>query len=334
MLEERNSLFQIVGENGAGKSSISQVITFGLYGKLEGKKLKDIPNRINGNAWVRITLEHQSTEVVIERGLDPSLFRILLNGKEFDQAGVKSVQDYLTEDILGVPYYVFNNTISLSINDFKSFLKMAPADKRSILDKIFGFNVLNQMKEILKSELRKLKGDLDILSGKQSSMESSIQNTQKEIEKVLEAIQTQTQQQDEELEKSLQTFQDLKKIHDQKISEFRVIESEVNKKSNEITSLVFDHESKLRDFDRKLKLYDSQKCPTCTSDLSSDFHLGMKETLISERTKVQDHLDGILVERKKLDVLKSEHSTTRQSLAEKGAKINSKVESIQNELRK
>jgi len=334
LLEERNSLFQIVGENGAGKSSISQVITFGLYGKLEGKKLKDIPNRINGNAWVRITLEHQSTEVVIERGLDPSLFRIFLNGKEFDQAGVKSVQDYLTEDILGVPYYVFNNTISLSINDFKSFLKMAPADKRSILDKIFGFNVLNQMKEILKSELRKLKGDLDILSGKQSSMESSIQNTQKEIERVLEAIQTQTQQQDEELEKSLQTFQDLKKIHDQKISEFRVIEAGVNKKSNEITSLVFDHESKLRDFDRKLKLYDSQKCPTCTSDLSSDFHLGMKETLISERTKVQDHLDGILVESKKLDVLKSEHTSTRQSLAEKGAKINSKVESIQNELRK
>jgi len=334
LLEERNSLFQIVGENGAGKSSISQVITFGLYGKLEGKKLKDIPNRINGNAWVRITLEHQSTEVVIERGLDPSLFRIFLNGKEFDQAGVKSVQDYLTEDILGVPYYVFNNTISLSINDFKSFLKMAPADKRSILDKIFGFNVLNQMKEILKSELRKLKGDLDILSGKQLSMESSMENTQKEIEKVLEAIQTQTQQQDQELEKSLQTFQDLKKIHDQKISEFRVIESEVNKKTNEITSLVFDHESKLRDFDRKLKLYDSQKCPTCTSDLSSDFHLEMKDTLISERSKVQDHLDGILVESKKLDVLKSEHSTTRQSLAEKGAKINSKVESIQNELRK
>jgi len=334
LLEERNSLFQIVGENGAGKSSISQVITFGLYGKLEGKKLKDIPNRINGNAWVRITLEHQSTEVVIERGLDPSLFRIFLNGKEFDQAGVKSVQDYLTEDILGVPYYVFNNTISLSINDFKSFLKMAPADKRSILDKIFGFNVLNQMKEILKSELRKLKGDLDILSGKQSSMESSIQNTQKEIEKVLEAIQTQTQQQDEELEKSLQTFQDLKKIHDQKISEFRVIEAEANKKSNEITSLIFDHESKLRDFDRKLKLYDSQKCPTCTSDLSSDFHLGMKDTLISERTKVQDHLDGILAESKKLDSLKSDHTSTRQALAEKGAKINSKVESIQNELRK
>lgn len=334
LLEERNSLFQIVGENGAGKSSISQVITFGLYGKLEGKKLKDIPNRINGNAWVRITLDHQSNEVVIERGLDPNIFRIFLNGKEFDQAGVKSVQDFLTEDILGVPYYVFNNTISLSINDFKSFLKMAPSDKRAILDKIFGFNVLNQMKEILKSELRKLKGDLDILVGKQSSMESSIQNTQKEIEKVLEAIQTQTQQQDEELEKSLQTFQDLKKIHDQKVAEFRILESEVNKKSNDITSLVFENESELRDFDRKLKLYDSQKCPTCTSDLSSDFHLEMKEALMTERIKVQNHLEEILTESKKLDSLKLEHSNTKQSLVEKGAKINSKVETIQNEIRK
>jgi len=333
-LEDRNSLFQIVGENGAGKSSISQVITFGLYGKLEGKKLKDIPNRINGNAWVRITLEHQTTEVVIERGLDPNLFRIFLNGKEFDQAGVKSVQDFLTEDILGVPYYVFNNTISLSINDFKSFLKMSPTDKRAILDKIFGFNVLNQMKEILKSELRKLKGDLDILVGKYSALESSIQNTQQEIEKVLEAIQIQTQNQDEELEKSLQTFQDLKKIHDQKVTEFRALESEVNRQANSITSLLYDHESKLRDLDRKLKLYESQKCPTCSSDLGSDFHQGLKESLLSERNGVQTEIEKVTDQNKKLEQQKLEHSQTRQSLSEKGAKINAKVESIQGEIRR
>jgi len=333
-LEDRNSLFQIVGENGAGKSSISQVITFGLYGKLEGKKLKDIPNRINGNAWVRITLEHQTTEVVIERGLDPNLFRIFLNGKEFDQAGVKSVQDFLTEDILGVPYYVFNNTISLSINDFKSFLKMSPTDKRAILDKIFGFNVLNQMKEILKSELRKLKGDLDILIGKYAALESSIQNTQQEIEKVLEAIQIQTQNQDEELEKSLQTFQDLKKIHDQKVTEFRALESEVNRQANSITSLLYDHESKLRDLDRKLKLYDSQKCPTCSSDLGSDFHQGLKESLLSERNGVQTEIEKVTDQNKKLEQQKLEHGQTRHSLSEKGAKINAKVESIQGEIRR
>jgi len=48
--DENTGLYLVVGENGAGKSTISDVITYGLYGKLEGKKLKDIPNRINGNA--------------------------------------------------------------------------------------------------------------------------------------------------------------------------------------------------------------------------------------------------------------------------------------------
>ena len=54
---EKAGLIQVVGENGVGKSTISDVITFGLYGKLEGKKLKDIPNRLNGEAWMRISFE-------------------------------------------------------------------------------------------------------------------------------------------------------------------------------------------------------------------------------------------------------------------------------------
>jgi DNA repair exonuclease SbcCD ATPase subunit len=74
-------LYQIVGENGAGKTSISQVITFALYGKVEGKKLKDIPNRINGNAWTKVTLDNYGTEVIVERGLEPNLFKLTVNGK-------------------------------------------------------------------------------------------------------------------------------------------------------------------------------------------------------------------------------------------------------------
>jgi DNA repair exonuclease SbcCD ATPase subunit len=81
--EDEACLYQVVGENGAGKSSISQVITFGLYGKLEGKKLKDIPNRINGNAWVKISLDSNGSEIVVERGLEPNLFKLYINGVEY-----------------------------------------------------------------------------------------------------------------------------------------------------------------------------------------------------------------------------------------------------------
>ena len=331
-LSGQNSLFQIVGENGAGKSTISQVITFGLYGKLEGKKLKDIPNRINGNAWVRITLDHQSMDVIIERGLDPNIFRIFLGGKEFDQAGSRSLQDFLVDDILGIPYYVFNNTISLSVNDFKSFLKMSVSDKRAIIDKIFGFHILNQMREILKSELKKLKEGIDTLVGKKSSLELSIKNTQEEMENLLLILETQNNSFDAELEKNLQTFQELKNLHDEKFLEFKNTHSSLVKKTNETTSLLYETESQLREIVHKLKLYDSNKCPTCSSSLDSDFHQGIKSSLLDSKSQLETDLVQIKSQKTELDTEKEKAQDTSQKFIEKGTKINSRIQQIKDQI--
>jgi len=331
-LSGQNSLFQIVGENGAGKSTISQVITFGLYGKLEGKKLKDIPNRINGNAWVRITLDHQALEVVIERGLDPNIFRVFIEGKEFDQAGSRSLQDFLVDDILGIPYYVFNNTISLSVNDFKSFLKMSVSDKRAIIDKIFGFHILNQMREILKSELKKLKEAIDTLVGKKSSLELSIRNTQEEMENLLIILESQNNSFDIELEKNLQTFQDLKKLHDEKFVEFKTTQASLVQKANSITSLLYETESKLREIVNKLKLYDSNKCPTCSSSLDSDFHQGIKSSLLESKSQLETDLVEIKSQKAQVDTEKEKAQDESQKFIEKGTKINSRIQHIKDQI--
>jgi len=331
-LNGQNSLFQIVGENGAGKSTISQVITFGLYGKLEGKKLKDIPNRINGNAWVRITLDHQSIDVVIERGLDPNIFRVFLDGKEFDQAGSRSLQDFLVDDILGIPYYVFNNTISLSVNDFKSFLKMSVSDKRAIIDKIFGFHILNQMREILKSELKKLKESIDTLVGKKSSLELSIENTQDEIEALLLIIENENNTIDAELEKNLQTFQELKKLHDEKFVEFKSDQSVLGQKANSITSLLYETESQLREVVHKLKLYDSNKCPTCSSALDSDFHQVIKSSLVETKTQLEKDVAETKSQKIEIDVEKEKFQDASQKFIEKGTKINSRIQHIREQI--
>lgn len=332
-LSGQNSLFQIVGENGAGKSTISQVITFGLYGKLEGKKLKDIPNRINGNAWVRITLDHQSMDVVIERGLDPNIFRVFLEGKEFDQAGTRSLQDFLVDDILGIPYYVFNNTISLSVNDFKSFLKMSVSDKRAIIDKIFGFHILNQMREILKSELKKLKESIDTLIGKKSSLELSIKNTQEEMENLLLILETQNNTIDAELEKNLKTFQELKKLHDEKFQEFKNTHSSLVQKANSTASLLYETESQLREIVHKLKLYDSKRCPTCSSSLDSDFHQGVKSSLVESKTQLEADLVEIKSQKNELDSEKEKAQDISQKFIEKGTKITARIQQIQDQIK-
>lgn len=326
------SLYQIVGENGAGKTSISQVIMFALYGKVEGKKLKDISNRINGNAWTRVTLDHYGSEIVVERGLDPNVFVLKIDGAEYDKAGNRSVQDYLVDDIIGIPYYVFNNTILLSINDFKSFVKMSPADKRTIVDKIFGFHILNQMRDLLKGELRSIKESIDTIGGKISSIESSIAGSLAEMDNLTEEIRDEYIQKEQKLNESLDTFKNLQNHHKEKVKEFKEQEEELYDKLKSSNRLMIESRSKLREITSKLHLFDHEKCPTCEADLSSDFHSQLKVSLNEEKVNIEAKIEELETSLTSLNELETSVAATKASLTEKGAKIKAKIESIINEI--
>lgn len=332
-LSNETSLYQIVGENGAGKTSISQVITFALYGKVEGKKLKDIPNRINGNAWTKVTLDNYGIEVVVERGLDPNIFKLTVNGTEYDKAGSRSIQEYLEDDIIGIPYYVFNNTLLLSINDFKSFIKMSPSDKRAIVDKIFGFHILNQMRDILKTESRKIRQILDNTIGRISSLESSIQNSYSEMENLTDEIQEQTKNKIVDLKKSLDKFNSLRDHHKDLVKEFKTEEDNLKSILKDASLAVSSYRLSVKDVTKKLHLYDHDKCPTCESDLSSDFHSEIKKELSSEKNKLEIKLKASETDLIKYQDEDREIAKKKASLMEKGIKIKSNIEDFQRRIR-
>jgi DNA repair exonuclease SbcCD ATPase subunit len=326
------SLFQVIGENGSGKSSISQVITFAFYGKVEGKKLGDIPNRINGNAWVRVEFESDGRNIVVERGLEPSLFDLYIDGMKYDQAGQRTVQDYLSDDILGIPYYVFNNTILLSINDFKSFIKMSVQDKRAIVDKIFGFHILNQMRDALKEESKKIKESMDNLSGQMTSIKNSIEKSHSEMEFLVSEIEEKSKERLGSLNESLEAFINLQEIHSQKITDFKKIESEFNSSNLSANQSLTEARTKMRDILRRLSLYESDKCPTCESPLDTDFHSDVKNGLEVESKKMESNLSEI--ESLILDLRKKEGeiNSTKSDLRDKGNKISAKIIEINREI--
>lgn len=326
------SLFQVIGENGSGKSSISQVITFAFYGKVEGKKLGDIPNRINGNAWVRVEFESDGKNIAVERGLEPSLFDLYIDGMKYDQAGQRTVQDYLSEDILGIPYYVFNNTILLSINDFKSFIKMSVQDKRAIVDKIFGFHILNQMRDALKEESKKIKESMDNLSGQMTSIKNSIEKSHSEMESLASEIEEKSKERLGSLNESLEAFIKLQEIHSQKITDFKKIESEFNSSNLSANQSLTEARTKMKDISRRLSLYESDKCPTCESPLDTDFHSDVKNGLEVESKKMESNLSEI--ESLILDIRKKETdiNSTKSDLRDKGNKISAKIIEINREI--
>jgi len=333
VFKDEHSLVQSSGANGSGKSSISQIIVFLLYGKVEGKKLKDIPNRINGNAWARIEISTKQGEVSIERGLEPNIFRLFVNGIEYDQAGKKSIQEYITDDILGIPYYVFNNTILLSINDFKSFIKMGVADKRAIIDRIFGFEVLNTMREILREEIRRIKSSFDSLDGQLQSTMRSLESSMNEMESAAIAIDEESQNRIQGWESEMQKFESLKTLHTQKIEDFKTAETELMRSMSSANASFMELELNIKNQRSKLKLYENDQCPTCHSALSGDFHESAKSALIESIADLESDLESAGTTVKKLEAKYDEMTNFKSDLVQKGERIKAKIQSISEAIR-
>lgn len=285
--DDKSELFLTLGKNGDGKTTIANAIIFALYGKVEGVRLSDLPNRINGELWVRVKLQCGTIHVEIERGLAPSKFEVLINGVEFDKAGKKSVQDYLEEEVYGIPYHVFKNIIILSINDFKSFLTMTPSDKKQIIDRMFGFSILNDMQRSIKEERKSVKMDIEVYDSELNQIMDSIGSVKLKLNTLIE-------ESSEKNKKKLESLREMLISMGEEAKELLVEKGDIelqigsNKKdydTNRSSAVALKHE--IEYLKKKVELYEGGHCPTCETKLDTDWHtqqLGEFQSQISEKT--------------------------------------------------
>lgn len=311
--KDQSKLFLTLGKNGDGKTTIANAIIYALYGKVEGVKLSDLPNRINKELYVKIGLECNSMKVEIERGLMPNKFTVLLNGVEFDKAGKKSVQDYLEEEIFGIPYHVFKNIIILSVNDFKSFLTMSNQDKKQIIDKMFGFSILNDMQKQIKEERRDIKYDIDSYDAELNQIMDSIASVRGKLNTLLEESATANASKIEELKSQLlslnETVNELQTGRQKEEDAMNKFSTEYNEKRTEAGDL----KREIDYLNKKLKLYESGHCPTCETKLTSDWHVKQKDSFTEKIDASTNDIKSIKTE---MDALQDKVLKARDSKLE------------------
>ena len=275
--EDKSNLYLVLGGNGAGKSTLAKVITYLCYGKVEGSTLKDLPNRVNGALWGKIWLESKGNAIEIERGINPGIFNVKINGEEYDVAGKVNLQDFLETEIYEIPYHVFKNVIILSVNDFKSFITMSPYDKKRIIDKIFGFSIINEMAESVKEKRKSIIDEIRTYSDEIRTLNESIDSVYDKIEQIelltaeKDASKVKKLKEDlialNENRKKLNTFTDLTKI------KLETLDNDSKSKAKEYSSV----DNSIKNIKNDLKLFENLTCPTCTAPLTSDFHLDIKK---------------------------------------------------------
>lgn len=335
--------YMLVGENGAGKSTLSDVLKFGLYGKTGGgakekKSPKDLANRFNNNLYVKICLKASNgADAVIERWVAPNKIALTVNGIPYDQAGKKNIDEYIENELIGIPFYVFDNTISLSANDFTSFLTMSPAEKKQIIDKIFGLDLINAAKSLVKEEIKNIKASADVHERELASIERTIESASRELESLKEKIAEKDESKIASINESIKTYsENIEKI-DVKLNEIEEKLPAVSEKSDEIKSKIIEHKNKILAAEKKKELYDNNKCPMCGSDLTTDFHQDVLRDLLSEIAESKDVVNSLVESgkkyadlKKKMDDAKYTCMTKKQSFISEISAYKRELESLQN----
>jgi len=330
--QDHSELFLTLGKNGDGKTTIANAIIFALYGKVEGVKLGDLPNRINRELWVNIKLRCGSIDVDIERGLDPGIFTVKLNGVEFDKAGKKSVQEYLEEEVYGIPYHVFKNIIILSINDFKSFLTMNNSDKKQIIDKMFGFSVLNEMQQKIKEERRNIKLEISAYDSELNQIMESIQSVRSKLNTLLEESSQKNKERIKQLKEELTELNDtvkgLNADRDGLVAQIGTSKEEYENSRSEASTLKHEIEY----LKKKINLYEEGNCPTCETKLDSEWH---NQKLDTYNDKLKDSADQIKQQKELMDVAKektNQLNNSKREIESKISQIKYDMQSLKNEL--
>ena len=287
-------LILVQGKNGSGKSSISDALTVSIYGKSAIRKIKEIPNRINKNAYTHIKFVTGNGQIVdLERGIEPNFSKLEIDGSEYNLPDKRRVDDFIEDELTKIPFNVFSNTISLSVNDFKSFVKLSPADKRQIIDKIFGLDIVNDMSKIAKENSKQIKAEISPLEASILSNRRLLESSTEQLENLQNEIKASNSAKIEELSNKLEELKTRRETLRSEATSFSpkisAIQQEIRTKRDELTTV----RNNVGEIQKKLDIYSKNKCPHCLSDLTDTLHLQIKDKLIAKKQEQQDLVPSI-----------------------------------------
>lgn len=330
--ENKGELYLVLGNNGAGKSSLAKVITYLCYGRVEGSNLRDLPNRVNSSLWGRIIMESKGNLVQIERGISPGIFSVKINETEYDVAGKSNLQDFLETEIFEIPYHVFKNVIILSVNDFKSFITMSNADKKAIVDRIFGFSVINEMREAIKLQRKSVIEEIRSLEDEIRTLGDSIASVNARIIQFEASKKKKDRTRINDLKAKLVEMSAAKERLKGAGSALKVRVEEFDKTYRQASTKRTQLGAELKSVKSALTLYHNQKCPTCSSPLNTDFHHNIKAEHEVTQEGLTSEIDAAAatVKHIELDLAKAREQARQVSV--KAGQLETQMQGIKDEL--
>ena len=305
---DRNSTTLIIGENGAGKSTILDALCFGLFGKpFRNINKPQLLNSVNGSAaLVEVEFRIGTKKVKVIRGIKPNVFEIHVNGKLYNQdANSRDYQKYLEQQILKLNYRSFTQVVILGSSTFIPFMQLKSKHRREVVEEILDIQIFSLMNMLLKQKLKTISDDMreadyhySLTGEKISLQEKYIADVEQNREKIIKEKTFLIAGNEEDIFKKRSRISDIEDdtsaMHD-KISNSAKIEEKFNKLKDIQSQLKEKHRahSKLINF-----FENNEDCPTCQQHIDESFKDDMVEKENSKSEKLNSGIKELLEELK------------------------------------
>ena len=301
---DRNSTTLIIGENGAGKSTILDALCFGLFGKpFRGINKAQLVNSVNmSGAMVEVEFEIGSKKIKVVRGIKPNTFEIYVNGKMYNQdANVRDYQKYLEQQILKLNYRSFTQVVILGSSTFIPFMQLKSRHRREVVEEILDIQIFSLMNMLLKQKLKANADDIrdveyntSLTEEKVDLQENYIDEIKKNKDKLLEEKSTLLSSNSKEIHIRLAKIGEFKYNIDSLLKEISDADS-VKSKYQKLQSIKSTLNEKHRAHSSTINFFETNEdCPTCQQHISKLF----KNDIIKEKRKDTDKISQGLSELK------------------------------------
>jgi DNA repair exonuclease SbcCD ATPase subunit len=179
---------------------------------------------------------------------------------------------------------------------------MSNQDKKQIIDKMFGFSILNDMQTAIKNERRSVKMDIDSYESELAQILDSIASVRGKLNTLLEESQQKNNSKIDELKASLLELNETVKALDLEKTQVDTDIKTDSESYETVRSSASTLKHEIEYLKRKLELYESGKCPTCETQLDSQWHIDQKEHFCS---KIETDTNSIKTLKDSLDSLKT-----------------------------